>query len=93
MRTRVLGTNFSAIVILDSRNGIHQIVEHEYCPVHPKLHTMTMLEISRSDHLENTGSTGTGVDAASRPCLNFALKIFLCAVNLPVHNNIGAYLE
>lgn len=47
---------------------------------------MTMLEISRSDHLENPGA---GVDAASRPGLNFALKIFSCAV-LPV---IGAYLE
>ena len=53
---------------------------------------MTMLETSRSDHLENTG---VGVeDAASRPGLNFALKIFLCAPRavLPVHN-IGAYLE
>ena len=72
--------------VLDSRNSTHQIIKHECCPVHPKLHTMTMLEISRSDHLEYPGA-----DAASCPGLNFALKIFLCAV-LPVHN-IGAYLE
>ena len=48
---------------------------------------MTMLEISRSDRLENTVA---GVDAASRPGPNFASKIFLCAPRAvlpdPVHN-------
>ena len=55
----------------------------------PKASNMTMLEISRSDHLENTASAvfATGVDAASCRCINFKFKIFLCTVH-----NLGAYL-